>query len=243
VTDQATTHSQQVRQLFDAKASSWQAKYAPDGRLAARLTQLADMVGYHVGPAGTVLDLGCGTGDLARHLSGAGFKVTGCDISQGMLMEAAAARPGGAVQWVPLDPDWQVLPFPATAFDAVVASSVLEYVHSPADVLAECSRMLGPGGIMLATVPDPGHPIRWLEAAVRAAALAPGARAVDRRWPRLGRYLTYLRISRHRHAVGWWSKSAARAGMLTVPLPPDPHQHTPLRLLIFQRPALSERPR
>ena len=44
-------HSQQVRQLFDEKASGWQAKYAPDGRLAGRLTQLADAAGYHV-PAG-----------------------------------------------------------------------------------------------------------------------------------------------------------------------------------------------
>lgn len=156
-----------------------------------------------------------------------------------MLAEAMKAQPGGAVQWVRLDPDWQVLPFPAAAFDAVVASSVLEYVRSPTDVLAECTRVLHPGGVMLATVPDPGHPVRWLEWAARGLALAPQAAATARQWPRIGSYLTYLRISRQRHTAGWWSNAATRAGLLTMHGPPDPGQRDPLRLLIFQRPAHS----
>lgn len=239
MTDQANGHPGQVQRLFDEKAATWSAKYAADGPLSGRLIRLADAVGYHTGPGGTVLDLGCGTGDLGRHLSEAGFRVTGCDISASMLGEAAAARPSGAVEWVRLSPDWQVLPFPAAAFDAVVASSVLEYVCSPADVLAECARVLRPGGVMLATVPDQGHPVRWLEGAARAVALVPGTGAVSGRWPRLGGYLAYLRISRQRHTAGWWSQTAARAGLLTVPVPPDPGQPGPLRLLTFQRPALS----
>ncbi len=154
-----------------------------------------------------------------------------------MLAEAAAAQPGSAVTWVRLNPDWQVLPFPAASFDAVVASSVLEYVRSPALVLAECARVLRPGAVMLATVPDPGHPVRWLEAAARAVALVPGTQALSGRWPRLGGYQAYLRVSRQRHTAGWWSRAAARAGLLTVPVPPDPGQPDPLRLVTFQRPA------
>ena len=45
VAEQALDHTQQVRLLFDAKAGSWAAKYAPDGRLTGRLTQLADAIG------------------------------------------------------------------------------------------------------------------------------------------------------------------------------------------------------
>ena len=93
-----------MRLLFDAKAGSWAAKYAPQGRLAGRLTQLAYAVGYHVPAGGRVLDLGCGTGELARQLAAAGLRVTGCDISANMLSQAAAADPDGAAEWVPLRP-------------------------------------------------------------------------------------------------------------------------------------------
>ena len=61
MTDQALAHTEEVRQLFDAKAASWAAKYAPQGRLTGRLTQLSSVVSYHVPAGGRVLDLGCGT--------------------------------------------------------------------------------------------------------------------------------------------------------------------------------------
>ncbi|MGH3202266.1 MAG: class I SAM-dependent methyltransferase [Streptosporangiaceae bacterium] len=242
MTDQLTGHSQnghsqQVRQLFDAKAGGWQAKYAPDGRLTGRLNQLADAVGYHVPAAGQVLDLGCGTGDLARHLASAGLQVTGCDISANMLSRAAANDPRGAIELRRLDPTWRTLPFPAGRFDAVVASSVLEYVESPGAVLAECARVLRPGGVMLCTVPDLTHPVRWLEWLGRQAARAPSVRHAGQHWPRLGRYLTYLNISRQRRTAAWWKSAAARAGLITIPRSADETEHSPLRLFTFQRPA------
>src|SRR5690242_15300398 len=93
-----TGHADQVRSLFDAKAAGWSGKYAADGRLAGRLTRLAAAVREAAAPGGDLLDLGCGSGDLARHLASAGHRVTGCDISPRML-EQAAARPGPAVRW------------------------------------------------------------------------------------------------------------------------------------------------
>lgn len=236
MTDQAPAHTEEVRRLFDAKAGSWAAKYAPQGRLTGRLAQLSCVAGSQVPAGGRVLDLGCGTGELARHLAASGLRVTGCDISPNMLNQAAAAESAGAAEWVPLQPGWQTLPFASASFDAVVAASVLEYVDSPATVLGECARVLRPGGVMLCTVPDLTHPVRWLEWAAGAIARVPAVRAAGKGWPRLGRYLTYLRISRQRHSAGWWCAVAAQAGLVAVRRPARA-ERSPLRLFIFQRPG------
>ena len=60
-----TVHADRVRALFDAKAAGWPAKYAAGGRLVGRLTQLASAVGELAAPGGQLLDLGCGSGELA----------------------------------------------------------------------------------------------------------------------------------------------------------------------------------
>src|ERR1700679_3749256 len=140
-------HVDQVRTLFDTKASGWPEKYAADGRLAGRLAQLAGAAGGLVAAGGELLDLGCGTGELARHLAAADYRVTGCDIAPLMLRQAAAADQGQAVSWISLEPSWRTLPFEVSSLDAVVAASVLEYVQDPAVVLAECARVLRPGGV------------------------------------------------------------------------------------------------
>jgi SAM-dependent methyltransferase len=234
MTDRTVDVTLQVRGLFDAKAAAWPSKYAPGGRLTGRLTRLADAVAYHVPVGGSVLDLGCGSGELAIALATSGMRATGCDISPEMLRIAAEAN--ASVDWVDLEPDWRVLPFRAGAFEAVVASSVLEYVDDPVTVLRECRRVLRPGGIVLCTVPDPRHPVRWMEWLTSPVGRQPVLRSASRRWPRLDRYLAYLQVSRHRHLLPWWHATAAQADLADVRSPADSAERSPLRLLAFQRP-------
>ena len=187
-----------MRTLFDTKAAGWPAKYAAGGRLTGRLAQLADAVRDLTDAGGEVLDLGCGSGELARRLAAGGYVVTGCDIAPAMVRQAAEADPGHTVRWISLEPHWEALPLAAGSLDAVVAASVLEYVPAPALVLAECARVLRPGGVLLCTVPNMAHPVRWLEWLLRLAVRSPlGAIALAatvRSGPRRAcQYLTYLR--------------------------------------------------
>jgi SAM-dependent methyltransferase len=237
MTDPSPATSTRVRELFDAKAAAWPDKYAPGGPLRRRLGRLAGTVAYHVPAGGTVLDLGCGSGELTAAIAAAGLRATGCDISAEMLGVAAAADGHRGAGWVQLDPGWQVLPFRSAAFDAIVASSVLEYVDQPLAVLRECRRVLRPGGIMVCTVPDLRHPVRWLEALAGTAARVPAVGAACAGRPPLDGYVEYLRCSVHRRPARWWHALALLAGLCPVSCTHDGALASPLRTLTFHRPG------
>ena len=90
-----------------------------------------------------VLDVGCGTGIFAdrldRELAPGG--VAGCDLSAGMLAEAAARS--RRVGWV--RGDSARLPLRPGAFDAVVCTQAFHFFDQP-QAWAEFHRLLAPGG-------------------------------------------------------------------------------------------------
>ena len=94
----------------------------------------------------TVLDVGCGDGDLAIELSKRGARVSGIDIS-GSMIEAARAR--AAEEETDIDfrvAAAQQIPFPEEQFDIVAAVTILCFVENPAPVFEEIARVLRPGG-------------------------------------------------------------------------------------------------
>lgn len=108
-----------------------------------------------------LLDLGCGTGQLAGRLARAFPRahITGCDFSAGMLERAAARCP--TVRLV--QGDAGRLPFADAAFDAVVSTEAFHWFPDPAAALAECFRVLRPGGhLLLAVVNTPAEPVSEL---------------------------------------------------------------------------------
>lgn len=237
--DHSPDHSHEVRRLFNTQAATWSARYAPGGNFIERLELFTTLLGEHVSAGGRILDFGCGTGEIARAAAATGLQVTGCDISELMLRSANSQDPDGAVEWVQLGAQWRKLPFSSSTFDAIVAASVLEYVEDSSAVLHECARVLRPGGLLACTVPDPRHPIRWLESLVGTFARTPVASITRRSWPRLDDYMTYLQVSRQRHMARWWRAAAERAGLRPIPCPVDTtgySRHSRLRLLTFGRP-------
>ncbi len=221
-----------VRDLFDFKAAAWSEKYDQGGPLVGRLAEFLAVLREAAPEHGPLLDLGCGTGELARSAADGGFRVTACDIAPEMLARAIASDAEGVVTWVQLEPEAHVLPFDDGSFEVVVASSVLEYLADPAAALRECRRVLSPGGLLLCTVPDLRHPVRWLEWVARVAVRAPLLRRVGTRCSRAGRYAAYLRLSRQRHRVTWWR---AKAGPGLVPIRRAGSRVSPLRHLAFRR--------
>lgn len=237
----AGDHAERVRTLFNSKAAAWPAKYAADGRLTGRLAQLAAAVRDLAVPGSKVLDLGCGSGELARLLAASGYRVTGCDIAPAMVHRAAEADQERAVRWIQLEPCWRALPFAAGSLKVVVGASVFEYLLDPAAVLAECARVLGPGGVLVCTVPNAAHPVRWLEwplrLAVRTPLAAVAAPLAAGHSQRMAQYLSYLGISCQRRRASWWYAQAGRAGF--EPVSAGRSAREPLRMLIFALPGVA----
>lgn len=99
----------------------------------------------------TALDVGCGTGELARALAGRVGQVDAVDPSDEMIREARErSSPASSVRWVHGDFLNAELPLPV--YDAVTASSSLH--HMPLlPALARLARLVAPGGILIVVGP------------------------------------------------------------------------------------------
>jgi ubiquinone/menaquinone biosynthesis C-methylase UbiE len=99
-------------------------------------------------PAGArVLEIGCGTGAIARELAAREeiAEVVGIDPSP-ILLETARRLAAGTASLSFAEGDGRALPFAAPEFDAVVIHRVLSHVPGPEAVVAEAARVLRPGG-------------------------------------------------------------------------------------------------
>lgn len=99
-------------------------------------------------PGATICDLGCGNGmlteDLSRAVGGAG-QVIGVDPSPEMLASAKARCASlGNVRL--MEGTAEAIPLPDRSVDGLLSLQVMEYVARIDKGLAECARILRPGG-------------------------------------------------------------------------------------------------
>lgn len=98
----------------------------------------------------TIVDLGCGPGDLAVEISRRlrYARITGLDSSPSMLLWASRhATTDGRLRFIVGDA--ANLPFANASVDLVVSTLSLHHWTEPADVFAEIARVLRPDGVAL----------------------------------------------------------------------------------------------
>ena len=99
-------------------------------------------------PEMRVLDVACGTGNVALPLARAGAAVTGVDIATNLLVQGRerAAAEGLAVTFD--EGDAEQLPYADGSFDAVVTMFGAMFAPRPEVVASELARVLKPGGLL-----------------------------------------------------------------------------------------------
>ena len=101
-------------------------------------------------PGDTVLDLGCGAGIdsvLAAHRTGPDGKVVALDFLPEMLARtAAAAEEAGLDNVEARKGEMESIPLGDNTVDVVVSNGVINLSARKARVMAECARVLRPGG-------------------------------------------------------------------------------------------------
>ncbi|MBM4109186.1 MAG: bifunctional demethylmenaquinone methyltransferase/2-methoxy-6-polyprenyl-1,4-benzoquinol methylase UbiE [Phycisphaerae bacterium] len=122
-----------------------------------------------VRPGDRVLDVACGTGDLAEvFAAGPAAEVVGLDFTPQMLDVARARRNrlnhARARKLAYVEGDALALPFPDASFDVVSIAFGLRNVADPARALAEFARVLRPHGrlVILEFGQPSTPPLSWL---------------------------------------------------------------------------------
>ena len=128
---------------YDDLVDEW---WRPDGELAALHWLAAARVRY-IPPApaggGLLVDLACGGGLMAPHVGPLGYRHVGVDVG---LSGLRLARTHGVL---PVRGSVLQVPLADGCADVVVAGEILEHVEDDVAVLAECARLLRPGGTLV----------------------------------------------------------------------------------------------
>lgn len=129
---------------YDRRAADYASAIEPTFRpVHRRLVEMA-----HIAPGMHLIDLATGTGGVAREAAAGGARVTGIDVSPGML-EIARARSLVNVSYVLAEAG--ALPFPGDSFDVATCGFGLSHMPDASQVLSEVRRILKPKGTLLAS--------------------------------------------------------------------------------------------
>jgi ubiquinone/menaquinone biosynthesis C-methylase UbiE len=136
----------QIAEYFGRLADT----YGDGAYYGNRRSAVLDALAGEIANARDVLDVGCGNGAyLTKFAEAPGIRtVTGIDLTFDMLL-SARGRVGAKCRL--LRANVAQLPFKLESFDLIFASHVLQFVADVEGVVAEFTRCLQPGGVLIAT--------------------------------------------------------------------------------------------
>ena len=143
---------------FTGRAAENYERYFVPAIAAPVAAELVRAAGLQAGDR--VLDVGCGTGLIARRAAeavGATGSVSGIDVSPDMIEVAKAIPADGA----PIDwraGDATALPYPDGSFDVVLCQMTLMFLQDRSAAVREMHRVLAPGGRVVINTPGPIQP-------------------------------------------------------------------------------------
>lgn len=109
--------------------------------------QIGQAIASHITGGKHVLEIGIGTGRIAKPVAEAGCDVIGFDLSPHMLSEMLPTSGTGSVNIV--QSDMHKMPFYNDSFDAVMAVHVLHLARDWQQVMREATRVLRKGGTFI----------------------------------------------------------------------------------------------
>lgn len=149
-----------ARFFIDTGHAGSEADFDASGRrdVARFFAGAEDLLLPAASPPPTVVEIGCGTGRMSRHVAPRVGRLICCDVAREMLRRAAE-RLAGAPNVAFLETDGRTLrPLPDASVDLVFSAVVLQHVPRAvaASYVADARRVLRPGGRLLLHVPGPG---------------------------------------------------------------------------------------
>jgi len=102
-----------------------------------------------------VFDAGCGNGALLRVLSGRGYELGGCDISEQGVAHARSSCPDAHIEHLSgYDPLAERF---GTEWDVVISTEVIEHLYAPRTFARRVHELLRPGGTLIVSTPYHGY--------------------------------------------------------------------------------------
>jgi len=155
-------------EFFSDQASVFAARYSSNPCFRDRLGLFVQGIQQAIPVPAKVLDFGCGPGVISLSLGRLGYEVIGLDGSSGMVELARAQLAWAKLPLVRFEQsDAERFDPSFGLFDAVVCSSVLEYIQDDIGLLGKLVRCLRPNGYLLISVPHTPNLLTPLDGLMR----------------------------------------------------------------------------
>lgn len=142
----------EARALYDEWAGTYDADLTAPAQDYVAPQRAAAVVADVEGVDGAILDAGCGTGLVGVELASLGARtIDGVDLSPGMIERARAT---GVYRHLQVADLTRPVSHEADAYDALVCVGTFTHGHVGPGALGEFTRLVRPGGHVVATVLD-----------------------------------------------------------------------------------------